>query len=102
MEDTTTEVTTSLAEQSGLKIVNVESVENGKVRLTLNKAYPQLTQSMLSIICTTGGSDMTIQRIEPSADYTTFDIITSYYDDNGYSLAIIFSDNSLTRCANIN
>lgn len=95
VEDTTTEVTTSLAEQSGLKIVNVESVENGKVRLTLNKAYPQLTQSMLSIICTTGGSDMTIQRIEPSSDYTTFDIITSYYDDNGYSLAIIFSDNSL-------
>ena len=95
VEDTTTEVTTSLAEQSGLKIVNVESVENGKVRLTLNKAYPQLTQSMLSIICTTGGSDMTIQRIEPSADYTTFDIITSYYDDNGYSLAIVFSDKSL-------
>ena len=85
----------TMAQQSGLQIVNVESVENGKVRLTLNKAYPELKQEMLSIICTTGGSDMTIQRLEPSSDYKTFDIITAYYDDNGYSLAIVFSDNSL-------
>ena len=85
----------TMAQQSGLQIVNVEPVENGKVRLTLNKAYPELKQEMLSIICTTGGSDMTIQRLEPSSDYKTFDIITAYYDDNGYSLAIVFSDNSL-------
>ena len=85
----------TIAQQSGLQIVNVESVENGKVRLTLNKAYPQLTKEMISIICTTGGSDMTVQRIQPSEDYKTFDIITAYYDDNAYSLAIVFSDNSL-------
>lgn len=85
----------TMAQQSGIQIVDVESVENGKVRLTLNKAYPELKQEMLSIICTTGGSDMTIQRLEPSSDYKTFDIITAYYDDNGYSLAIVFSDNSL-------
>lgn len=85
----------TIAQQSGLQIVNVESVENGKVRLTLNKAYPELKQEMLSIICTTGGSDMTILGIQPSSDYKTFDISTTYYDDNGYSLAIVFADNSL-------
>lgn len=85
----------TIAQQSGLQIVNVESVEDGKVRLTLNKAYPELKQEMLSIICTTGGSDMTILGIQPSSDYKTFDISTTYYDDNGYSLAIVFSDNSL-------
>ena len=73
----------TMAQQSGLQIVNVESVENGKVRLTLNKAYPELKQEMLSIICTTGGSDMTILGIQPSSDYKTFDISTTYYDDNG-------------------
>lgn len=87
----------TIAQQSGLQIVNVESVENGKVRLTLNKAYPELKQEMLSIICTTGGSDMTILGIQPSSDYKTFDISTTYYDDNGYSLAIVFSDNSLIK-----
>ena len=84
----------NMAQQSGLQIVSVESVENGKVRLILNKSYPELTKEMISIICTTGGSDMTIQSIQPSDDYKTFDIITAYYDDNGYSLAIVFSDNS--------
>ena len=83
------------AQESGLEIVSVESVENGKVRLKLNKSYPQLTQDMLSIICTTGGSDMTILKLVPSDNYQTFDIMTSYYDDNGYDLAIIFPDKSL-------
>ena len=87
----------TIAQQSGLQIVNVESVEDGKVRLTLNKAYPDLKQEMISIICTTGGSDMTILGIQPSSDYKTFDISTTYYDDNGYSLAIVFSDNSLIK-----
>ena len=87
----------TIAQQSGLQIVNVESVEDGKVRLTLNKAYPELKQEMISIICTTGGSDMTILGIQPSSDYKTFDISTAHYDDNGYSLAIVFSDNSLIK-----
>lgn len=85
----------TIAQQSGLQIVNVESVEDGRVRLTLNKAYPELKQEMISIICTTGGFDMTILGIQPSSDYKIFDISTTYYDDNGYSLAIVFSDNSL-------
>lgn len=94
-ESTKPDNSQNLAQQSGLQIVSVESVENGKVRLKLNKSYPQLTKEMISIICTTGGSDMTVQSIQASDNYQTFDISTAFYDDNTYSLAIVFSDNSL-------
>lgn len=96
-DTTKPEETPSIAEQLGLQIESVESVSNGNVRFTLNKPYKDLKQEMLSIICTTGGSDMTILSMTPSDDYKTFDLTTAYYDDNGYSLAIVFSDNSLIQ-----
>lgn len=85
----------SMAETTGLSITSVESLDIATVRLTLNKSYPELTQDMLSIICTSGGSDMTVLGLHNVDNYQTFDIKTTHYDDNSYNLAIVFSDNSL-------
>ncbi len=85
----------SIAETSGLAITKVESIAMGTVRLTLNKSYPELTKDMISILCTTGGSDMTVLELHNVDNYQIFDITTTHYDDNGYNLAIVFPDNSL-------
>lgn len=79
------------------KIVSVESVENGLVRFKLDKPFNgTLTKDKVSIICTSGGSDMTVLNVKTS-DNITFDVTTAYYKDNTYSLAIIFEDNTITE-----
>lgn len=65
-------------------IERVESVENGKVKVTLNTALDQaLTKGNVSILCTSGGSDMTVLSISTS-DNKTYQIETAYYKDNTY------------------
>lgn len=77
------------------KIVSVESVENGLVRFKLDKPF-NVTKDKVSIICTSGGSDMTVLNVKTS-DNITFDVTTAYYKDNTYSLAITFEDNTITE-----
>lgn len=77
------------------KIVSVESVKNGLVRFTLDKKFDgTLTKDMISILCTTGGSDMTVLNVKTS-DNIVFDVTTAYYKDNTYSLGITFPDRTL-------
>lgn len=81
------------------KIVSVESVKNGLVRFKLDKPFDGiLTKDMISIICTSGGSDMTVLNVNTS-DNITFDVTTAYYKDNSYSLGITFKDGTIIEKA---
>ena len=69
-------------------ISRVESVENGKVRVTFNRPLTQpLTLDDISILCTGGGSDMTILDIK-TTDNRVFDLTTSYFFDNTYEFYV--------------
>lgn len=78
-----------------LEIERVESVKNGLVRVTLNRATDTaLRQDQFSIICTGGGSDMTIVSVK-TTDNRVYDLTTAYYDDNTYQLGITLDDQTL-------
>lgn len=78
-----------------LEIERVESVRNGLVRVTLNRATDTaLRQDQFSIICTGGGSDMTIVSVK-TTDNRIYDLSTAYYNDNTYQLGIILDDQTL-------
>ena len=74
--------------QKKITIKNVESVSNSLVRVTLSDATKQpLKQSDFSIICTGGGSNMTILNVR-TTDNKVYDITTTYYKDNTYNLQV--------------
>lgn len=78
-----------------LAIDRVESVQNGLVRVTLNRASDQtLRQDQFSIICTGAGKDMTIVSVK-TTDNRVYDLTTAYYDDNTYQLGITLDDQTL-------
>ncbi|MBS5165070.1 MAG: S-layer homology domain-containing protein [Butyricicoccus pullicaecorum] len=78
-----------------LEIERVESVKNGLVRVTLNRATDTaLRQDQFSIICTGGGSDMTIVNVK-TTDNRVYDLSTAYYNDNTYQLGILLDDQTL-------
>lgn len=78
-----------------LAISKVETVKNGLVRVTLDRATDKpLTKDQFSIICTSGGRDMTILGVS-TENNRVYDLTTSYYDDNTYSLGIILEDGKL-------
>lgn len=78
-----------------LEIERVESVRNGLVRVTLNRATDTaLRQDQFSIICTGGGSDMTIVSVK-TTDNRIYDLSTAYYNDNTYQLGILLDDQTL-------
>lgn len=75
-----------------LAIERVESVQNGLVRMTLNRASDKtLTKDQFSIICTGGGKDMTILNVY-TTDNRVYDITTAYYKDNTYQLGLTLED----------
>lgn len=78
-----------------LAISKVETVKNGLVRVTLNRASDKtLTKDQFSIICTSGGKNMTILGVR-TENNRVYDLTTSYYDDNTYSLGIILEGGKL-------
>lgn len=75
-----------------LSITAVQSVQNGLVRVVLNRATDApLPLSAFHIICTGGGKDMTILRVS-TIDNRVYDLHTTYYDDNTYNLQITLPD----------
>lgn len=75
-----------------LEIARVESVQNGLVRVTLNRASDTtLRQNQFSILCTGGGKDMTILSVH-TTDNRVYDLRTAYYNDNTYNLGITLDD----------
>lgn len=78
-----------------LEIERVESVENGLVRVTLNRASDTpLRQEQFSIICTGGGRDMTILSVR-TTDNRVYELGTAFYDDNTYNLGITLGNGKL-------
>ena len=78
----------SESSSSRLKIKNVESVSNSYVRVTLSKPTKEtLTIDDFSIICTGGGSDMTILSVYTD-DNKIYHLTTAYYKDNTYNLQV--------------
>ena len=58
----------------------------GKVTVTLNRATSKpVPLEDISILCNTGGSDMTILRVS-TKDNKVYELTTSYYKDNEYEL----------------
>ncbi len=75
-----------------ISILNVETVKNGQVRVTLNRSTDKpLPLSAFSIICTGAGKDMTILSVS-TQDNRIYDLNTTYYDDNTYNLEITLPD----------
>ena len=78
-----------------LAIAKVESVENGLVRMTLNRpSEKKLTKDQFSIICTGAGKNMTILSVE-TTNNVVYDLKTAYYDDNTYQLGLTLDDGTL-------
>lgn len=81
-----------------IAIERVESVQNGLVRVTLNRATDTpLKQEQFSIICTGGGKDMTILNVH-TTDNRVYDLVTAFYDDNTYNLGITLENGKLLTC----
>lgn len=92
-----------------ISILNVETVRNGQVRVTLNRSTNKpIPLSAFSIICTSGGKDMTILSVS-TQDNRIYDLKTTYYDDNTYNLELTLEDGKRVNhdfiskfdCANI-
>lgn len=78
--------------QEAYEIQNVEVLGSGRIRVTLNQKTEQpLAQSAFSIICNSGGSDMTILSVS-SKDNMVYDLTTAYYRDQEYDIQITFAD----------
>lgn len=94
-EDSSNNNNNNKPEEEPLSISKVESVKNGLVRVTFNRATDKaLTKDRFSIICTSGGKDMTVLDVYTN-DNKVYDLRTSYYDDNTYSLGVLLEDGKL-------
>ena len=73
-------------------IQSVEVMGSGRIRVTLNRKTEQpLALEAFSIICNSGGSDMTILSVS-TEDNMVYDLSTTYYRDQEYDLQITLAD----------
>lgn len=78
--------------QEAYEIRRVEVLSSGRIRVTLNRKTEQpLALAAFSIICNSGGSDMTILAVS-TEDNMVYDLITSYYKDQEYDIQITLTD----------
>ncbi len=74
------------------EIQSVEVIGDGRIRVTLNQSTEQaLTLEAFSIICNSGGSDMTILSVSTN-DNMVYDLSTTYYRDQEYDIQITLAD----------
>ena len=67
-------------------------VGTGRIRVTLNQKTEQsLALEAFSIICNSGGSDMTILSVSTN-DNKVYDLATTYYRDQEYDIQITLAD----------
>ncbi len=79
-------------EKESFEIQSVEVLGSGRIRVTLNRKTEQaLALEAFSIICNSGGSDMTILSVSTN-DNKVYDLTTSYYRDQEYDIWITFAD----------
>ncbi len=79
-------------EKGSFEIQSVEVVGTGRIRVTLNQKTEQpLTLEAFSIICNSGGSDMTIRSVSTD-DNKVYDLATTYYRDQEYDIQITLAD----------
>ena len=82
----------SVPEKNVFEIQNVEVVGDGRIRVTLNQKTEQaLTLEAFSIICNSGGSDMTILSVT-TKDNMVYNLSTAYYRDQEYDIQITLPD----------
>lgn len=78
--------------QEAFQIQNVEVLGSGRIRVTLNQKTQQpLELSAFSIICNSGGSDMTILSVS-TEDNMVYNLSTAYYRDQEYDIQITLAD----------
>lgn len=78
--------------QEAFEIQNVEVLGSGRIRVILNQKTEQpLEMSAFSIICNSGGSDMTILSVS-TKDNMVYDLSTAYYKDQEYDIQITLAD----------
>lgn len=79
-------------EKQRFEIRSVEVTGSGRIRVTLNQSTEQaLGLEALSILCNSGGSDMTILSVSTS-DNRVYDLSTTYYRDQEYDIQITLAD----------
>lgn len=82
----------SSAATEGFEIQSVQVVGSGHIRVTLNRKTEQpLAPGAFSIICNSGGSDMTILSVS-TKDNRVYDLSTTYYKDQEYEIQITLAD----------
>lgn len=78
--------------QEAFEIRKVEVVGSGRIRVTLNRKTEQpLGLAAFSILCNSGGSDMTILSVS-TEDNMVYDLSTTYYRDQEYDIQITLPD----------
>lgn len=96
-------------EQKSFEIQSAEAVGSGHIRVTLNQKTEQpLAMEAFSILCNSGGSDMTILSVT-TQDNRVYDLTTAYYRDQEYDIQITLADGTViskvfayrTDCAQI-
>ncbi len=79
-------------EKGSFAIQSVEVIGSGRIRVTLNQKTEQpLALEAFSIICNSGGSDMTILSVSTN-DNMVYDLATTYYRDQEYDIQITLAD----------
>ncbi len=78
--------------KESFEIQSVEVMGSGRIRVTLNRntEHP-LALDAFSIICNSGGSDMTILSVS-TEDNKVYDLVTAYYRDQEYDIQITLAD----------
>ena len=75
-----------------IQIQSVEVLGSGHIKVTLSQKTAQsLSLEAFSIICNSGGSDMTILSVS-TKDNRTYDLSTTYYKDQEYDIQITLAD----------
>lgn len=100
---------TSDPEKEDITIQSVEVIGSGHIRVTLSrKTERPLTLGAFSILCNSGGSDMTVLSVSTD-DNRVYDLTTAYYRDQEYYIQITLPDGTViskvfayrTDCAQI-
>lgn len=100
---------TSEPAKDDIVIQSVEVVGSGRIRVTLSRKTDRpLTLDAFSILCNSGGSDMTILSVTTN-DNRVYDLATAYYRDQEYYIQITLPDGTVlskvfayrTDCAQI-
>ncbi len=79
-------------EKESFEIQSVQVLGSGRIRVTLNQKTKQpLGLDAFSIICNSGGSDMTILSVSTN-DNMVYDLATTYYKDQEYDIQITLAD----------